>query len=431
MKTSTICLVGVVLAAAIGIGARAETTLDVSGQVRVRTEYDARSFDTAATARTFALMRTRVNVDATLDSNAHAFVQFQDSRTLGGADQFGNWQSGTTSDGKNVDLHQAYIQLDRIWVDGFGAKVGRFEFFLGNQRVFSPGGWGNVGRSWEGGLGWYQGNGFKLTGIGLKAQEENFEDFNGDFDVYGLHLKLDKAGIELFGLYELNMDTLGTFLDEDIKVADPDDHIMDRWSFGLYALRKFQHFDLEVNGVYQTGKVIDSSVQIDLQAFLFTGEVGYNFEGESKARFSAGIDYASGDDNLMDTDYKGYDNLYYSSHQFRGYMDYFVASEPAGLMDLLARGRINLHPDWTANADFHYFATAQNYVDPADDSKTSSLGMELDVTVSTVSIAGVKAVFGGSVFLPDEAFVRYRLDDPNSTESDPTFWSYGQLIIDF
>lgn len=420
-----------VLAATIGIGARAETTVDISGQVRVRTEYDARSFDTAATARTFALMRTRVNVDATLDSNAHAFVQFQDSRTLGGADQFGNWQSGTTSDGKNVDLHQAYIQLDRIWVDGFGGRVGRFEFILGNQRVFGPGGWGNVGRSWEGGLGWYQGNGFKLTGIGLKAQEENFEDFNGDFDVYGLHLKLDKAGIELFGLYELDMDTSGIFLGEDIKVADLDDHIMDRWSFGLYASRKYKHMDFEVNGVFQTGKVIDGQVQRDLQAFLFTGEVGYNFEGDSKARFSAGIDYASGDDNPLDTDYKGYDNLYYSSHQFRGYMDYFVASEPAGLMDLLARGRINLHPDWTANADFHYFTTAQNYLDPADDSETSSLGMELDVTVSTVSIAGVKAVLGGSVFLPDEAFVRYRLDDRNSTESDPTFWSYGQLIIDF
>jgi hypothetical protein len=431
LKTSTISLVTLVIATAIGVETRAETTVDISGQMRVRGEYDARSFDTAATAKTFALSRTRVCVDATVDNNAHAFVQFQDSRTLGGVNQFGDWQSGTTNDGKNVDIHQAYIQLDRVWIDGFGVKAGRFEFNLGNQRVFGAVGWSNVARSWEGCLGWYQGNAFKLTSFGLKAQEENFADFNGDFDVYGLHLKLDRANIELFGIYELNMDTSGTFLGENIRVADPDDHIMDRWSFGLYSLRKFRNFDVEVNGVCQTGKVMNGLEQIDLQAFMFTGEVGYNFESDSKARISAGIDYTTGDDNHLDTDYKGYDNLYYTGHQFRGYMDYFVTSEPAGLMDLLARGRVNLHPDWTANADFHYFTTAQYYLDPADSSETSGVGMEFDFSVSTVSIAGVKAVCGVSVFLPDAAFVRYWLDDPNSTESDPTTWAYGQMTIDF
>jgi hypothetical protein len=431
LKTSTIHLASVVLAASISLGARAETTIEVSGQVRARIEYDARSFDTAAAGKTFALMRTRVNVDATVDSNAHAFVQFQDSRTLGGADQFGNWQSGTTNDGKNVDLHQAYFQLDRIWVDGFGAKAGRFEFNVGNQRVFGAVGWSNVGRSWEGGLGWYQGSGFKVTGFGLKAQEENFEDFNGDFDIYGLHLKLDQAKIELFGAYELDMDTAGTFLGENIRVADPADHVMDRWSFGLYSIRKFQNFDMEVNGVYQTGKMMNGPAQINLQAFMFTGELGYNLKGASKARFSAGIDYASGDDNPRDNDYKAYDNLYYTGHKFRGYMDYYVASGPAGLMDVLACGRINLHPDWTANADFHYFTTAQNYFDLADSGETSGVGVEFDVYMSTVSIAGVKAVCGASVFLPDEAFVRHHQEDPEMTESDPTFWVYSQLTIDF
>ena len=437
MRTSLLSLLVMTLIVAWAGLVAAETSLDFSGQVRVRCELDDRSFDTAATARTFALMRTRVNVDATVDSNAHAFIQFQDSRTLGGGDQFDNWQSGTTNDGKNVDIHQAYIQLDRIWIDGLGARAGRFEYTFGNQRVFGSVGWSNVGRSWEGGLGWYQGNGFKLTGFGLKVQEDNFEDFNGDFDIYGLHLRFDKASLELFGIYELDMDTAGTFLGEAIRVADPDDHVMDRLNFGLYTLRKFRGFDLEINGVYQTGKVISGPVRIDLQAFMFAGEVGYNFEGEAKARLSAGIDYSSGDDNLLDNDYKGYDNLYYTGHQFRGYMDYFLASEPVGLMDILARGRINLHPDWTANADFHYFTTAQNYVDQADDSETSNLGMEFDVSVSTTSIVGVKAVCGASLFLPDAAFVRYSLDKEGTAEADdmtnndPTVWAYSQLIVDF
>jgi len=133
----------------------AETEVEVSGQVRVRNEIDGKSFNPDYTTKYFQVMRTRIAIDAIVDSNAHAFVQFQDSRMFGDTDQFGQLQSGTLNDGKNVDIHQAYIQVDRIAVDGLGVKAGRFEFNLGNQRVFGAVGWHNVGRSWEGLEAWY------------------------------------------------------------------------------------------------------------------------------------------------------------------------------------------------------------------------------------------------------------------------------------
>jgi len=422
----------IVLLASVAVtSAGADTQVDISGQVRVRTELDDRSFDTANSYQDFALLRSRVSVEAAVAENARAFVQFQDSRTLGGKDQSGAWQSGTLNDGKSVDLHQAYLEVAKVWLDGLGLKAGRFEFVMGNERVFGSVGWSNVGRSWEGGLAWYQGDGFRVSSFLFRVQEENYATFTGDFALLGLHTRIDRAGLELFGVYERDNDTIGMFLGDTVRVADLQDHIMDRWSFGFYYSKEYHQFDFEFNGVYQAGQVVSDFTTIDLQAFMFAGEVGYNFAGAGKARIAAGVDYASGDDDPADTDHKAYDNLYYTGHKFRGHMDYFVGSEPAGLMDIRVRGRLNFHPDWTAAADFHYFLTAQDYLDPADTGTTKDVGLEFDVSVSTVSVAGVKLAGGVSLFLPQASFVRLKLDDPDMTENDPAVWSYVQAVVDF
>ena len=49
----------------------AETTVGVSGQVRVRSEFDDRMLGSEYTAKLFTWMRTRVNVDALVNDNAH------------------------------------------------------------------------------------------------------------------------------------------------------------------------------------------------------------------------------------------------------------------------------------------------------------------------------------------------------------------------
>jgi hypothetical protein len=400
----------------------AETEVKIGGQVRFRSEVDGRSFDPAHATGQYNLLRTRVNLEAIVDSNTHAFVQFQDSRVLGGENQFGEFQSGTLNDGKNVDLHQAYVQMDRIWIDGLGARAGRFEFNLGNQRVFGAVGWSNVGRAWEGALGWYTRPDFTLTGVYLKVQEEEDPYRNRDFDIYGFHAELSRYNLELFGVYELNND-INT-------VSDISNNDLDRWTLGVYLRRNYQQWDLEINGAFQTGKIADS---IDIQAFMTTGELGHTLPGSGQVRFALGADYTSGDSDPTDTKHKAYNNLYYTGHKFRGYMDYFVSSETRGLVDLMARGRGKLHSDWTVLADLHYFSTAQNYPDitESDTTATSNLGFELDLTVVTSSVKGVDLRSGFSVFLPDEAFVRMRLNDPAINEADPTFWGYLQATVNF
>ena len=403
----------------------AETTVGVSGQVRVRSEFDDRMLEPKYTGRTFTLMRTRVNIDANVDDNAQAFIQFQDSRTFGA-----NSQSGTLDDGKNVDIHQAYVRVKRLWGEGWGGQAGRFEVNFGNQRVFGGVGWHNVSRSWEGGLLWYENAVFTATAFSLKALELDDSLWNHDFDIFGVHVDVIDPNLEFFFSYEYNADM--------ITVASADSNDLDRMTFGGYYNEKFDEVDVEFNGAYQTGKISD---RLDIDAFMFTGEVGYTFPGEGKARIAAGIDYTSGaeytsrtesdadstsgDDDLTFIDPGTYNNLYYTGHKFRGYMDYFVESNLAGLMDLMLRGQISPAPGWLLKGDFHLFTTAQNYIDPLDNTRTTKdVGMEIDITLITKTIKGVSMAGGASFFLPKDSWAGMR--DPETG-----IWLYQMTTVNF
>jgi len=397
-----------------------ETEINYSGEVRYRSEFDDRSFSSGRARQYFDLLRTRAGIEVLVDSNVHAVVQLQDSRIIGGQNEYGDYESGTLNAGSGVNAHQAYLQIDRLWADGIGFKAGRFEFVLGNERVFGAVGWSNVGRSWEGLQTWYKSDEFQLTGFLLKLQEENDPYFNRDFDLFGAHFRFARAGLELLAFYERDADTIG--------VADTDYNALDRYNLGLYWQRRFDNWKVELNGAFQSGKITDS---LDIQAFMAQGEVGYAFDGQGAVYVALGGDYTSGDDNPNDADYKMYDNLYYTGHKFRGYMDYFTASESSGLIDLMVRGRGQVLPKWQVMLDGHYFRTAQDYLDPADSSATSEVGLEFDLTVVTTSVKGITLQGGASIFLPEEPFVRMRLGSPSATESDPTVWAYGQATVSF
>jgi len=135
------------------------------------------------------------------------------------------------------------------------------------------------------------------------------------------------------------------------------------------------------------------------------------------------VDYASGDDNIADGKAKHYDNLYYTGHKFRGYMDYFVESSMYGLADLMVHGSLSPLEGWTVRGDLHYFTRATEYVDYRGE-ETKDLGVELDLTVTTSRVAGVSLTGGGSVFLPSESFAQ--TEDP-----EPGLWGYVMATVDF
>ncbi len=414
----------VLLAVGFADAAAAETKIGLDGQIRVRTELDDRLFGKDYIMSRFTLLRTRLGVGATVDDNAKFYVQFQDSRRLGS-----NSQSGSLVSTSNVDVHQAYFSVKRLWVDGLGMKLGRFEVSLGNERVFGPVGWSNVGRSWEGGMIWYKAEKVTLRGLALKGREFNRPFVpvteNRDFDILGVVADVVDPALQLFFVYEYDADTL---------LALDGGNNLDRVTLGGYFKNEVEdmNIDYELNAAYQTGTIYDPyelyltngpTDPYDINAFLLAFEAGYSFEGERPARVAGAIDYTSGDDDMTDTDWKAYNNLYPTSHKFRGYMDYFVGSEPEGLIDLIARAQVEFAPNWWLAGDLHWFRKAQEY-EGLDGDMTTDAGTEIDFTLKTNSVEGVDMVGGASVFFPTEDFAF--MEDPNTG-----MWFYYQLIVNF
>ena len=371
-------------------------------------------------------------VEAVIDGNTRAFVQFQDSRRMGGYDQFGNPTSGGLNDGKSVELHQAYFQIDNLFAEGFGMKAGRFELAFGNERVFGPVGWSQVGRSWEGGMGWFKYEECKITGLVLKVLERDNPTYNADFDIAGVYATFGKINLDLFGLYEYDADTTGNYwLVNNV----------DRTSVGAYFTHEYEAFDVILNAVRQGGNVprdltpqdtAGNDDKLSIKAYLLAAEVGYTLDVPIKGRLAVGVDYTSGDDDPSDDEFKAYNNLYLTGHKFQGYMDFFTAAavagrpyEDAGLVDWMVRAQAEPADGWWINLDAHFFSTAADYVNPlADTTVTKDVGVELDAKVTTTRVAGVNIEVGGSVFFVEDAFAGVR-------DMDPRLWVYTMMTVNF
>lgn len=387
----------------------AETAIKVSGQVRTRFEFDGRSFGLTRSAA-YTDMRTRLGVTATLDSNVAAFVQFQDSRRFGAASS-DRPATGTTASTANVDLHQTYITVDNLLAKSLKLQAGRFEIALGNERVIGAVGWSNVARSFEGAdLSW-QSDIVAARFFVLQPIERTGGKSSEEFRIYGLNVALSKTGLQFLGLYE--DDTDPTYVGQDR---------MDRISIGGYYYLTSGRTDFTVNGVYQFGDMrwIPSQVESqDIAAYMLTAECGVSFTTRSKPRVAVGFDYTSGDKDTTNSKMTAYDNLYYTGHKFRGFMDYFVSSNVdnyRGLFDLIFRAKLEPTSGWTLRGDIHRFATAVE----SDD----ALGWEIDLTATTSKVKGLKFDLGASLFLASESYAR-------TSDPDPGFWMFTSATVDF
>jgi hypothetical protein len=391
----------------------AEAEFSFDGQIRLRSEIDLKSTETARHARQFNDLRTRIGLKFEPTDQVFVYVQLQDSRRLG---FYGSGHLNRRI--HNVDLHQAYFVIHNTIINDLHFKAGRFELNYGNQRVFGSVGWHNVGRSWEGGILTYKHEKLHADLFMMKRRERDDRHFNRDFDIIGMYGKMPDVGLDLFGFYEYNADKV-RYVQERLKQIN----------LGTYYKKTLEAVDIEVQGVMQLGekprdRLPDSTVQ-DISAFMFAAEVGYSFDTRIQPRFAIGVDYTSGDDGADSTKYKSYTNAYLTGHKFRGYMDLFE-SPKHGLIDLMLRGKANLKSNWLIKGDIHYFKAAEDYLSLSDSTiMTTNLGIEFDLTVVHKSVKGVTVTGGSSFFLADEHFSVAGEDRKNGV------WAYLMTTINF
>jgi hypothetical protein len=395
----------------------AGTKIAFDGQVRLRSEVDSKRFAPESHVLNFSDLRTRLGVRVDPSDRVYAYIQFQDSRRIGG---FG---SGNLESFDNVDLHQAYFAVSGVIHSKLRIKGGRFELNYGNQRVFGSVGWNNVGRSWEGGIISYVDPAARVDVFELKRLELSDSSYNRDFDIIGLYISTTRAGLDLFGFYELDADSTG-YVRERLK----------RGNIGTYFSRATDQWAFTVQGVYQFGKqvpeMLPSTLVQDISAFMIAAEAGYTFDERAQPHIAAGIDVSSGDNGSADDKFTAYSNSYYTSHSFRGAMDYFAGdpviggiAQPVGLIDLYLNSSLTFVPDWQFALAAHLFKTHKEYLSLVDGNGTKEVGGEIDLTVVNTQIYGAKFTAGMSAFFPSEDFA--------GTNADPGLWGYLMTTVDF
>ena len=118
--------------------------LDVSGDIRWRSEVDGTDFNKDTKTFCSSVLRTRLYLDFEAAENVKVFVQAQDSRNIG-------WPaSGNIALSRFLGFNQVYLKAWDLFTPGLGFMAGRFALSYGNERVFGTVGWSNTGRYFEG-----------------------------------------------------------------------------------------------------------------------------------------------------------------------------------------------------------------------------------------------------------------------------------------
>jgi hypothetical protein len=382
--------------------------LDLGGNVRWRAELDGKDFSDKTAMNELSFLRSRVGLTITAIENTTLYLQMQDSRNLGVN------SSGLTND-TNLGIHQAYIELSNIITEGLSLQIGRFETVYGRHRLMGNVGWDNVGRSFDGGRLMRKGNTYSADIFCLKVLERSFDapPNHKDWKIYGLHTTFLQDRLDLYILYDWDQMKTG------------DDYDLARFTIGSYFKNKLEsgigyEFDAAIQTGYQGAE--------DISAYMIAGDLYYSpkhkmmFIYSEVSKIGIGFDITSGDDDITDDEIKSFNNLYYTGHKFRGYMDFFLGTSTQGLMDLiLLRAAVKPRPHCQISVDIHHFRTMEDHLTPDGDS-SKAIGQEIDITFKRKLQKGLAIQGGISTFIASDDWI---------ADADPAYWFYAMITAGF
>ncbi len=394
--------------------------IKITGNVRVRNEVDMRDFNQRTPSNTFTLLRTRLGVQAQPLEDVLVFIQAQDSRVFGSEKDAGG-SFNTLADTKNLDMHQAFVEVKKLFADEISLRLGRMELAYSNERLLGAVGWNNVSRSFDGGVIRFDWPGITIDALAMNVGETQIYPvvatppsvrsmYDAGYDFYGAYGKvkgIENHTIDPYFLYQVNRDTTGSGKTN-----------LKRSTVGSYVKGKANALDYEAEVAYQGG----TRQGVDISAYLLSGALGYSFSDCALSRVSLGYELLSGTPT-GDAKFKTFDPTFHTGHKFYGFMDYFV-NIPAntsnrGLADLIARATISLSEKTTANVWLHHFSLAQSVLNE------KTLGQEIDIVVQYRHNKNISFEIGTSAFLPDD-LMRQAFN-----ASDVALWGYLQTSVSF
>lgn len=387
--------------------AQAQERVKFNGQIRPRFEVDNKDFKSTTESNTFTALRTRFGVSLLPTANTSGFIQIQDSRIFGE-------ETSTTTNMKNLDLHQAYLKIDNLFDLPFDIKAGRFEMAYGSERFIGSVNWNNVGRSFDGAILSLKGEKYKIDFIGTREFERGRLGDTLDQNVYGAFVDL-----MLVKSYKIQPFVI---IQNSVK-----SDALKRTTLGFYIMGELGQFTHEIDFGYQTGSFISSNRKQDIEAYTFSFNAGYTFDTPLKPYIGGQLDIASGDDNIADNTFKSYASLYGTGHKFFGYMDYFTSfpndAYGFGISDLVIKGGLSPLSKLKLNLHFHLFNSMEDYT-LISGAKTKQFGTEIDLVANYKYNEVVTFEGGFSMFSPGDIFKERRGKDSSS-------WGYFMAIVNF
>ena len=380
--------------------ALAQEKVKFNGQVRTRSNLSNKDFNSDTKANSYTELRTRFGAQFMPTEDVTGFIQLQDSRIYG-------QEPHTLASTENVDLHQAYFNIQNIFDVPFNLKAGRMELSYGAQRLIGAVGWHNVGRSFDGGV-----------------LQLNTKSLDVDFISARLHeseLPGDSTDIGLWSAYgnvKMNNNLkLQPYIIGESKFKED----FSRYTAGAFLSGKHGAFSHEIELAYQFGTQM---TDVDISAFMVTANFNYALSGSSKPALGVGVDYLSGDDGKDVNKYKVFSTLYATNHKFYGYMDYFlnipVHTYGLGLMDMHIKAAVSPGKKLKLAGAFHQFNANADYT-LEDGATSTSFGSEIDLTFFYTYNKSVKFQGGYSMFFAGDIFKETKGEDTSS-------WFYLMMI---
>lgn len=256
----------------------------VGGELRMRGRWWENWDDTALR---YVEQLTALHVNADFTENVSAFIQFHTYDRWGEGFR-SNYFTGvdSRSAGSNVGIHQAYVNVDKMFGVPLRLRVGRQELTFGKAWLLgsqvSPTMW----FSYDALRLTYTGDKFSIDGWMSKLAENSPGEEDGDIDYYGLYGTFnacDWFNVSPYWVYIRDGRTPGVSY-----VHTP---ALRAWGAG-------GGFDYNVELAYQFGESEQASAMfghdLDYNAWAGDVEAGYTFDANCKPRVSIGGAYFDG-----------------------------------------------------------------------------------------------------------------------------------------
>jgi hypothetical protein len=415
---------------------RAQTPFTFSGELRVRAEardnadFNSDRLDGAAQV----FNRVRFGAAREFEHGVKVFLQLQDSRIWG--------EEGSSLNALGqVDLHQAYLQIEHIAGLPFDLRLGRQQLSFGNERLVGKYDWHNAGRAFDALRVQWSGNGHELDLWLAQVRDHTAPLVARNQEFAGAYFSSQRLLPFTLDAYWLLLYDARNF-ESVANPATPGRQDEPSYGLTLHTLglrlsrtngRRLQ-FDFE--GAYQFG---GRGFQ-DIRAYGLVLDAGYVFTMKCKPALRLGYVLGSGDAQSSDGKNETFANLFPSAHGFLGAMDYaswsnvsaayfgFSFSPRAKLSfgaDYYVLALQNEHDAWYRAGGFT-IGTPPEYYRQAVPGAGKRLGREIDAHADYVYRERLALKLGVSKF-----FVGEFIEKTGGLRADDSWWGYLAVELKF